>query len=762
MPSENLTRLLREMQICRQRDVAACQRSVRRLCRDLPDFDSVWLDALIQRNAITPWQAKQLQSPSPDRLQVEDILLTDQVGVTGFTGRADGEMLFLHRIVSRSTHAGPNLRSACNRILDAAATSDSHSLQTLALPRRLAARESELYFVSENVAGYALNELLVRGGRLPWQVVAEIGRQILNAAAWLESRQLQHGHITLRNIRITPEGRVRLVRPFVFRLLNPHLSFSSELQLKDVESLAPELVSTGASSDSQSELYSIGCVLWQLLTARPVFLPADPVRRMLKARDEDVPDVRLLVPDCPDWMARLIQSLTRRSPELRPSSIKDVWSQWRDQSGKSIAATRRLLKRMPDRKHRTSGASTAVKHSSRAPAISAAAMMTLMFVGYGLQRGLLPLPVSVPGAAEVLSDSSGDTDSVAAVSQPPAQLPDTTARTARGFLTIPKPDAAGVVVLKSGETYEAEHMEYPGSLYIEADSSQSAIVVVPSGESWSVHAAQVNLSGIQVQQLNPSGSSAENADNQPHGKPLVECSSDVIFVRDCALLSDRNACGLQWTGASGLTGVVTLQNTVMTGTGYGLRLSDSADRCELQNCLFVTEGPALRLDVTAGRKLPFFRLNQVTQVTGPAFMDVAVQSQGSETLRIEAECAESVLAPDRVLVRLAGAKNWRANNVELAFRLPERGNPTIIPPDVDPAIHFDRSLNQLVALPESQVLAEALLMATPDFRAASADEQNILKQYELIDYEGPKLNSQLPGADISSLPVIIDSTLQDR
>ena len=69
---------------------------------------------------------------------------------------------------------------------------------------------------------------------------------------------------------------------------------------------------------------------------------------------------------------------------------------------------------------------------------------------------------------------------------------------------------------------------------------------------------------------------------------------------------------------------------------------------------------------------------------------------------------------------------------------------------------FDRSLNRLVALDESQMTAQSLLLATPTFQAnqfsASPGKRFEPSDFQLLDYDGPKLRPELPGISVSEMP----------
>ena len=114
-PSDNLLQLISELQLCTQQDVAACEATVRLLCRDLPDFDSVWIDALAQRRVLTPWQAQVLQSPAPHQLRVGQYVLTEQLGNRTYQGRevdSHGTV-----VVHRLSAANPNSTACDDHVL---------------------------------------------------------------------------------------------------------------------------------------------------------------------------------------------------------------------------------------------------------------------------------------------------------------------------------------------------------------------------------------------------------------------------------------------------------------------------------------------------------------------------------------------------------------------------------------------------------------------------------------------------------------------
>lgn len=738
-PSDNLIQQLRELKLCSKADVEACEPIVSSLCNDLPDFDSVWLDALTQQRSITPWQASQLQSGDSDLLRLDEILLESKLGRNTFLGSGGKQASVAHRLQVADQSSLPGRMSALvDRLADMAANYRVPS--SICLPEKLIEfGESEVFVVSEFVSGWSADELLIRGGRFPFRAVAEIGRQVLMGLAWLESNDLVHGEIVLRHVRITRMGDAVLVAPFVRNLQSPTVSLASATDLRDVETTAPELAGTGRSADSRSELYSIGCVLWQLLTGRPPFLSTDPIGRLQQAQNHELPNIRNIEPDCPEWLANEVHSLTRRNPDLRPSSIASVAEVWSSRLSSGTTATKKLVRSMPDKALaiRRVQRSSATKSGQWWPTVAAVALLVPLFSGYAWHRGLLPATLTLNRSADIMQQPVSpkvNLEEAADVEEPTT-------------LTLPLPDAAGVVLLESGREYLARDLEFAGVMHVETDGNTPAVIRVPE-TGWSIKATHVAISGVSVQ------FDAERASSSVQS--CLKVYSSVLTLKSCVINSsggNSNGCGVAWAAADNATRVVQIQDSVFRGDGYGIWLTGAPGRFEIENVLMQQRAGAIRMDVA--ESLVRVKLSRLTQLGGHSFLDLIPSNGGSE-LAVQLQAGESVLAPSAALLRIAPPENASSKKFRIEYLLPERGNPTIVPAEVDPVLYFDRSLKQFVAVDDSQVVSEALLIAKPLFRGEeSGVEGNGYEQFELLDYEGPKLSPRMPGVSVEDLPVQI-------
>jgi serine/threonine protein kinase len=778
-PSDKLVTRLTELQLCTRADILACESIVRELCDDLPDFDSVWLDALVQTRILTPWQVATLQSPRADFIRQEEYLLLDQLGQHTWLARdtSQSRLVVLHEIPTDSAEHQERQLTAVDRLLESL---ESVHHPSVALPHDVVrnSKGTSLFLVSDYISGWNLDELLVRGGRLPSSAVAEIGRDLLNALAWFESQHLVHGNISLRNVRITASGQPMLVAPFISRLRSPAITYRTNLTLQSVEFAAPELAGTGRLADHRSDMYSMGCVLWQALTSRPVFLTADPLRRIASAKNNDVEDVRVRVPDCPDWMARLIQSMTRRSPELRPTSVAEVSRVWKQNCHRSHGHTKTLVKRLPDRGVYRAKAVSAPKYRSKRISTLTTAILLIagIAVVMGLQSGLIPSTLRVGNTADNIVPDNVLNASQALQQQhattPATTSPDITAATTSQSsrdtpLPLPTPDASGIISLAPDAWYAATEVTFAGHLRIECPNSHSANLIIPRSSQWQLAAADITLRNLNIYRSHPTSNptqpgSASNTDR------LLDLHCDNLTVDHCVIrnsnIKNTQSC-IVWNPVSPQAQNIHISNSILTGCGWGLYLKNRPQDCSLQNVLLTETGAALRCDIAASdTQERTFTVSRVTQFGGHGLMDVLIGPNVSTDVPIRLTTNSSVLATDTALVRIATlGDDSQSQLAQVRFLLPEHGNLTIVPDHVRPAIYVDRKLKSVVDLSPNQLVVEGILLADPIFKdtAALPSTASPLQACVLDDYEGPKRGSSLPGIDISLLPTSDFTTSDD-
>lgn len=176
------------------------------------------------------------------------------------------------------------------------------------------------YLVMELVQGCSLAEL-ARGRRLSWEAAREICRPIAAALAYAHERGIVHRDLTPANVLIeAPGGRVVVTDFGLARLARSSTSLTTRgMLLGTPEYWSPEQA-RGADSETATDLYALGCILFALLAGRPPFEGDDRLAVGLRRAHEDAPSLAAVVPGAPAPAATLVDRLLARDPAARPSA----------------------------------------------------------------------------------------------------------------------------------------------------------------------------------------------------------------------------------------------------------------------------------------------------------------------------------------------------------------------------------------------------------------------------------------------------------
>lgn len=185
--------------------------------------------------------------------------------------------------------------------------------------------ESLYYIVMELVDGPSLADLLTEKLPLPEPVVIEYVAQICNGLAYAHRQGLLHRDVKPANILITKDDVVKLSDFGIARAISQHTMTLTKpgLVMGSVFYISPEQAQ-GHTLAPSSDLYSLGVVLYQMLTGRLPYTGESPVTVALKHVSEPVP---MLDPRCDGVspaLASITNKLLQKRPEHRFSSATEV------------------------------------------------------------------------------------------------------------------------------------------------------------------------------------------------------------------------------------------------------------------------------------------------------------------------------------------------------------------------------------------------------------------------------------------------------
>ncbi|MDT0268789.1 tetratricopeptide repeat protein [Streptomyces sp. DSM 44915] len=220
--------------------------------------------------------------------------------------------------------------------------------------------EGILYLVMELLDGRNLSELLQTAGPGPLAVelVADIADQVATALAYTHEQGVVHRDLKPANIMRLPDGTVKILDFGIARLaqdigLSTKLT-SAGMAMGTPHYMSPEQIA-GVNVDARSDLYSLGCVLYELATGAPPFDLGDPWAILIGHRDTEPEPPRLLRPELPEGLDRFILALLAKDPDARPADAAGLARRLLGRppaaaAGAQLAVPRRAgeLARLPD------------------------------------------------------------------------------------------------------------------------------------------------------------------------------------------------------------------------------------------------------------------------------------------------------------------------------------------------------------------------------------------------------------------------------
>ncbi|GAA1752710.1 serine/threonine-protein kinase [Streptomonospora arabica] len=183
----------------------------------------------------------------------------------------------------------------------------------------------ELYLVMQLVEGQNLGDFLAQRGPLPVEGAAAVGAQLASVLAAAHAGFLVHRDIKPPNVMVGPDGTVKLLDFGIAILLDPSISrlTRSHEALGSAPYIAPELC-IGGDATARTDLYALGCLLFEVLTGRPPFTGARTEAVIYDQVHTPPPPLGELRDDVPAPLAALVADLLSKEPADRPADADEV------------------------------------------------------------------------------------------------------------------------------------------------------------------------------------------------------------------------------------------------------------------------------------------------------------------------------------------------------------------------------------------------------------------------------------------------------
>lgn len=292
-----------------------------------------------QKELLTRWQIERLGKGEPDQLVLGDYVLLDPLGKGGMG------------IVYRARHRRMDRLVALKTLTDRATESDD-SVQRFQREVRAAARLSHPnivaaydagehdethYLVMELVDGIDLAKLVRQSGPLNASRAVDYVRQAATGFAYAHTQGIIHRDIKPQNLLVDRSQHVRILDMGLARLnptnaaADPAASSGAQTELTQsgvimgtVDFMSPEQATNTRNANEQSDIYSLGCTLYFLMTGRAMFDGETCMERLLAHHQDSRPSLVTTVSKIPVALQDVFAKMTARQPGDRYESMEEV------------------------------------------------------------------------------------------------------------------------------------------------------------------------------------------------------------------------------------------------------------------------------------------------------------------------------------------------------------------------------------------------------------------------------------------------------
>ncbi|QDU38958.1 Serine/threonine-protein kinase StkP [Maioricimonas rarisocia] len=172
------------------------------------------------------------------------------------------------------------------------------------------------YYVMEYVSGETLAQRLQRVKRLSWRESIEIGVQICKALKTAHNAGIIHRDLKPSNLLIEPDGTVKLTDFGVAQIFATSRLTRTGGVIGTPEYMSPEQ-SQGRRVTRQSDIYSLGAVMYVMLTGRPPFTGRATMEIVRKHSFNQFDSPRSIVSEIPHWLDEIVCKCLEKKPEDR-------------------------------------------------------------------------------------------------------------------------------------------------------------------------------------------------------------------------------------------------------------------------------------------------------------------------------------------------------------------------------------------------------------------------------------------------------------
>ena len=179
------------------------------------------------------------------------------------------------------------------------------------------------YIVMELIEGDTLNKIIEKEAPMDYRKVIDISKQVASALRIAHKNKIIHRDVKPHNIMVTNDGVVKLADFGIARAVNDATLSTGSKIVGSVHYFSPEQA-RGNYVDERSDIYSLGIVVYEMLTGKVPFDGDNPVTVALKHINEEIVPPRELEPSIPPALERIVMKATSKFQTNRYANADEL------------------------------------------------------------------------------------------------------------------------------------------------------------------------------------------------------------------------------------------------------------------------------------------------------------------------------------------------------------------------------------------------------------------------------------------------------
>jgi serine/threonine-protein kinase len=180
------------------------------------------------------------------------------------------------------------------------------------------------YYAMEYIIGESLDRVMSRRGRMTWEEVVELGRQLCDGLQHAHEKGVVHRDLKPSNLMVLADGTLKLTDFGIAKDLDVTALTSANCTVGTASYMSPEQCKGERDIIAKSDLYSLGIVFYELITGRKPFNAENAMDMFLLHVQGKFERPSRIVLDMPIWMDNLICQMMEKKPEQRPLNAKMI------------------------------------------------------------------------------------------------------------------------------------------------------------------------------------------------------------------------------------------------------------------------------------------------------------------------------------------------------------------------------------------------------------------------------------------------------